>query len=474
MNDSLKLRKTARQIRYQALRPAIEKASELNAEQKKDVINFLSQSIGSPMVVMAKSPLPAFVPAPGPCMMPMGVEMVDPKTGKRFGLETSAICVLDIKSGGETLFSVKEALENDTLDLVLAHENAHGIQFDLYGKLFHKIQRTSTNGHDAPYITDLGMAYIEGWAEAFEAVYGPANPKLKEKDRKKYNISEFLYGRQDPIRRDRYVWANHVGKKTGTMKNGLQLMSTEGVVAGLYYDILTSRAINAPFEKCVQTMLTNPMDFVEFVKNFVQLFPEDKKVVYRILLENTNYVTLDKRAAEGYKNYYQYKLAYVQKKVSKQEYLKARDAYKNYTEALFKKAMAGADIFANVGPQMWFAGKVKLEKKTSSFKDSIAKKMGKDNDYWEFRMDLNTVTVKMLRNIGFAESDAAKIVEEREKLGFFTGNPVKVIEKLIGSERYPKYNAVFNFTNYDHKSADYVKDYVKQSIALWPEDIEKL
>ena len=118
-------------------------------------------------------------------MMPMGVEMVDPKTGKRFGLETSAICVLDIKSGGETLFSVKEALENDTLDLVLAHENAHGIQFDLYGKLFHKIQRTSTNGHDAPYITDLGMAYIEGWAEAFEAVYGPSNPKLKEKDRKK-------------------------------------------------------------------------------------------------------------------------------------------------------------------------------------------------------------------------------------------------------------------------------------------------
>ena len=131
--------------------------------------------------------------------------MVEDKSGKRTGIETSMICVLDIGDGKETIFSIKDALNNDTLALVVAHENAHAIQCDMYGKLFQKIQRTSTNGHDVPIITVLGLAYVEGWAEAFEAVYGPANPKLKEKDRKKYNISEFLYSRQDPIRRDRYL-----------------------------------------------------------------------------------------------------------------------------------------------------------------------------------------------------------------------------------------------------------------------------
>ena len=303
MQDSLKLRRTARQIRYQALKDKINNSTELSEEQKTAIIDFLSQSIGSPIVLLSKSPLPSFMPSPGPCMIPLGAEKLDSKCKTSEGVETSVICLLDIKSNNEVLFSIEDAYKNDTLDLVIAHENAHAIQFDMYGKLFQKIQRTSTNGHDAPYITDLGLAYVEGWAEAFEAVYGPANPKLAEKDRTKYNISEFLYSRQDPVRRDRYVWVN-LGEKTGELKNGLQLMSTEGVVAGFFYDILTSRAIVAPFDKCIKTMLETPMNFMEFIKTYVKLFPEDKKVIYRIILENSHYVTMHENAYESYKNYY--------------------------------------------------------------------------------------------------------------------------------------------------------------------------
>lgn len=476
MQDSLKLRRTARQIRYQYFKEAIGEVKDLSAEQKKDILNFLSQSVGAPLVLMAKSPLPSFMPSPGPCMIPLGAEIVEEKSARRLGIETSMICVLDIESEGQKLFSIKDAQNNDTLDLVVAHENAHAIQFDLYGKLFQAIQRISTNGHDAPYITDLGLAYIEGWAEAFEAVYGPANPKLKEKDRKKYNISEFLFGRQDPIRRDRYVWAQ-TAKKTGVLKNGLQLMSTEGVIAGLFYDILTSRAINAPFEKCVQTMLTNPMNFVEFVDNYVQLFPEDKKVIYRILLENTKYVIMDAGAAASYKSYYQAKLAFVQKKISKDEYTKARDAHRVVAEDLFKKAMKTGKIFANVGPQMWFQGKINLSQlkdKVSAAKLVMIKAFGKKDKFYEFRMDLNSVTVDMLRMIGFAEADAAKIVEARDQNGFFTGNPVSTLKKVVGAERFDKYNAVLNLSVYDHSKADVVAQYKEQSLALWPEDIEKM
>ena len=478
MKDVLKLRRTARQIRFQALKDTVNKAKEISAEQKTGINNFMSQSVGSPVIVMGKSPLPSFMPAPGPCMIPMGAEMVENKSGKRIGIETSMICIMDIGEGKEIIFSVDNAMRNDTLDLVIAHETAHAIQFDMYGKLFQKIQRTSSNGHDAPIISDVGLAYVEGWAEAFEAVYGPANLKLAEKDRKKYNISEFLYGRQDPIRRDRYVWASHTGKKTGVLKNGLQLMSTEGVIAGHIYDILTRRAINAPFEKIVQTMLTSPMNFMEFIDNYVKLFPEDKKVIYRIILENSHYVTMDAQAAQGYKNFYENKVAYTQKKVSKADFDKVRSEYKAYTEALFAKAMKNGNIFANVGPQMWFAGKINLsalKREPSEAKKFIARAFGKKDKFYEFRLDLNTATVDMFRMIGFAEADAAKLVEARDKEGFFKGgNPVTTIKKVVGDERFSKYNSVLNLAPYDHTKADVIAQYKEQSLALWPEDIAKL
>lgn len=71
-------------------------------------------------------------------------------------------------------------------------------------------------------------------------------------------------------------------------------------------------------------MLTSPMNFMEFVQNFVKLFPEDKKVVYRILLENSHHVTMHENAAESYKNFYGFKVAYTQKKITKADYDSAK------------------------------------------------------------------------------------------------------------------------------------------------------
>ena len=476
MQDSLRLRRTARQIRYQYLKDKINNSSELTDEQKTSIINFLSQSIGSPVVLLSKSPLPCFIPSPGPCMIPLGAEKLDRKGKESKGVETSVICLLDIKSDNGVLFSIEDALNNDTLDLVIAHENAHAIQFDMYGKLFQQIQRTSTNGHDAPYITDLGLAYVEGWAEAFEAVYGPANPKLAEKDRTKYNISEFLYSRQDPVRRDRYVWVN-LGEKTGELKNGLQLMSTEGVVAGFFYDILTSRAIVAPFDKCIKTMLETPMNFMEFIKTYVKLFPEDKKVIYRIILENSHYVTMHENAYESYKNYYGFVKAYKQKKIGKEDFLAAKKAYKAYTEELFQEALNNDKIFANVGPQMWFSGKVDLisvHKRPSEIKEYMAEALGKTDKYYEFRLDLNTASKDMLRSIGFSYDDVTTILNARTKKNYFKGNPIEVLKKILGEEKFESYNQNLNLAPYDHTKADSVRDYEEQTIVLWPEDISKM
>jgi hypothetical protein len=140
--------------------------------------------------------------------------------------------------------------------------------------------------------------------------------------------------------------------------------------------------------------------------------------------------------------------------------------------------MEGFNIFSNVGPQMWFAGKINLsalKQSASPAKQLMAKAFGKKDQYYEFRLDLNTCTVDMLRMIGFAEADAAKLVETRDKDGFFIGgNPVTMIKKIVGDERFAKYNAVLNLAPYDHTKADIIADQEAQSLALWPEDIAKM
>ena len=225
-------------------------------------------------------------------------------------------------------------------------------------------------------------------------------------------------------------------------------------------------------------MLNTPMNFMEFVDTFVKVFPEDKRVVYRIILENSHYVTMDSQAAQNYRNYYENKVGYTQKKVSKQDFDKVKSSYKAYTEALFAKAMKSNDIFANVGPQMWVAGKINLstlKREPTEAKKLMAKAFGKKDKFYEFRLDINTATAEMFRAIGFAETDAAKLVESRDKTGFFkAGNPVSTIKQIVGDERFSKYNAVLNLAPYDHTRADEVAQNKEQALALWPEDIAKL
>jgi len=175
----------------------------------------------------------------GPAMGPIPCAMkFDGKLGEAFKqiikndkiFCNTLMLIEDIKGA----FDVSAAVENDTLDLVFCHENAHGIMFDMYGAFMDRVQKVSNIGHDSAMISDGGLAYIEGWAEAFEALYGPANPllTLKPEEREKYRISEFLFGRQDPIRRQRYIWAFQ-DQKTGLLKTGQQILHTEGVIAGV-------------------------------------------------------------------------------------------------------------------------------------------------------------------------------------------------------------------------------------------------
>ena len=86
-------------------------------------------------------------------------------------------------------------------------------------------------------------------------------------------------------------------------------------------------------------------------------------------------------------------------------------------------------------------------------------------------VDLNTATAEMLRNIGLRRD--LQLIKAREKR-FFKGNPLTAMKSVLGEERFNRYNEVLNFDVYDHTKSDVVRDYEKQSVVLWPEDLSKL
>ena len=404
MLDSAKLRIIARMIKYDLIKKS----------GKEKYAEFYKQYISAPIACFVGLGL-GTGPACGqiPAYLPL-------KDGKNFFFSTLTI-IEDIPKH----FLVTDAIKNDTFDLVVAHENAHGIMFDMYGSQMGIVEKKSNMGHDGPVISDRGLAYIEGWAEAFEALYGPTNPllKLKEEEREKYRISEFLFTRQDPVRRDRYIWQT-TKKKTGILKNGLQIMSTEGAVAGVFYDLLTSRAIKDPFVKSVSVMYSHrPKDFMGFLKGFVKDNPGDKRVLYRIFLEGTNYATVSNKARGLYHEYYQAKLKYVQKTLDQKAFYEIKNKWTSYKEDLFNTVMQQDNIDANVGPDLWMNVGV----------------IPAAPDAKDLHINLSTVTPNLLANLqlkGLTDEDIVKLIQTREAMGVLTFKSAsEALKNFLGDEK---------------------------------------
>lgn len=404
MLDSAKLRIIARMKKYELIKQS---GNEQYAEfYKKYVSAPISFFIG-------------FNAGTGPACAAMPLYL-DLKDGGYFFFNT-VVFIEDIPK----MFSIKDSITNDTLDMVVAHENAHGIMYDMYGSQIKIVDKKSNVGHDGPVISDRGLAYIEGWAEAFEALYGPTNPllKLKEEEREKYRISEFLFTRQDPVRRDRYIWQNYVGKKTGILKNGLQLLSTEGVIAGQFYDILTSRAIKNAFTKATSVMFQNrPKDYIEFLKGWVKLYPEDKKVLYRIFLEGTNYATVSNQARGLYHDYYQAKLKYVKKQMEQKDFYTIKNKWEAFKEDLFANAMQADNIDANIGPDLWL---------------NVPAPPG--YNIKNLHVNLSLANPKFLKNmklVGITDEDIDNIVTSREAMGVLPyKSATEALIQMLGAEK---------------------------------------
>lgn len=417
--DSMKLRIHGRKLKHAILEKT---KSDAGFTATPKYIDWFKNTVYAPVPLLIDVGF-GTGPAMGP--IPCGIKL-DGKLGELFKkyikgdhIFSSAIMLIEDIKGA---FDVSAAIANDTLDLVFCHENAHAMMFDMYGQRMDRVQKISNIGHDSAMITDGGLAYIEGWAIAFEALYGPENPllKLKPEEREKYRISEFLFGRQDPVRRQRYIWAI-LEQKTGLLKTGQQILHTEGVIAGIFYDILTHRTIKTPFDKALTVMHQDkPVDMARFLLGWMRLFPEDTRVLLRIFLENTNYATASNDCRKLYFDYYQAKLKYVKKELPEAKFQMAKKAWEQEKEAVFAKALAKPALaFANIGPEMW----VEITSPESKFKG--------------LRLNLNTVDVNLLAGLlGVPGPDAMKFMMTRSAMGAFAGNdPLKPLSDVLGAEK---------------------------------------
>jgi hypothetical protein len=228
---------------------------------------------------------------------------------------------------------------------VMAHEVGHMIMDQLYERP--NYPKTSYYGsHSKNSVTDEGFALSEGWAEAIEALstkeyHNSENPSWRIKTHK--NIAD-----------NKYIFENMgvtTGPNDGLLKNGQAMLSTEGVNASLFYDILNNGRIQAPYEKVVKVFESSkPQTYRDFVDNYIQQYPEDRSQMIKQFLENTKYATVDTTATVKYKELHDAQQAYLNatdsgsKAQLRAQYESKLSEYNRWKDNVYKKAVVEGKI----------------------------------------------------------------------------------------------------------------------------------
>ncbi len=346
---------------------------------------------------------------------------VDPDTGRFIVKKTDSVVFID--DIGD-IFSIDGSIADDTLGDVVGHELFHGIMYDLMGVDAPGGRKSlSKMGHDAHVVSDRSMALSEGWAEFFEAWSGADNPTFEVNHDK---VTRFLLGRQVPIRMNKYVQDKYekfrTTRKTGRIKNGAQMIATEGLVAGILYKLLTHEDLPDAFDLIMTVMyLDKPQDILELVSAMANRAGDERRrrAVLLTFLYETRFTTVSSEARHLYETYYQARLARLRAMNEgeddetiqrlEREYEEARENYTSFARQLAERVLAGElPLDANIGPELWMDRQYIFSKKGKTYTQMI-------------RLDLNTATAGQLAVFfGLTEEGAKRIVSARDAKGFFT------------------------------------------------------
>lgn len=199
------------------------------------------------------------------------------------------------------------------------------------------------------------IAFKEGWAEFFEANLFRDSAHFDERG----DLPLEIELRQDHAREMRLIYTNFGRKKAGEVKSGEELVATEGVVSGLFFNLLTHRKMERGLEKTIQVFHeARPRNYIEFIEAFLQRFPDDRKLALRIFLESTRYATVSRDVPRIYRDGYVAKLAFLKAPPEQREALRAtwhdlKQEYSRAKEKLFEEVLQTGSVRGAVSTGVW-------------------------------------------------------------------------------------------------------------------------
>ena len=372
-----------------------------------------------------------------------------------------------VRAGYVDLVITTESMESGDLEEIFSHELGHQILHDLVGAL---PPRQSRNMHQSMTVTDYPTAFDEGYAEHFQPLARDAtsNPALRalsagatatdlamlwisrldtqlRTDGVKRNL--FIHRKALPAAAldgsaDRYVL--YVADETSTafvdeLRNGQEMMASEGVIATLFYRIVSNPTIRAhrrepafyraflaagqspeaisPYENAnlklfvamrhaAKTIASGAPPMFALVQSYAETFPDEARAIYTVFLETTRGATASQEVARAFE-----RAATEGRRGDITAFRSSsRAAFTLLDSTIDRVTHGGVAVDANVGPELWLLN--------TDFK--IASALWDPNRTLEFTLNLNTASEVDLMTIpGVDLGTARKTIAIRRAGGFF-------------------------------------------------------
>lgn len=388
-------------------------------------------------------------------------------------------------SGGRTAFPalnyvdlVLDVERADRGDLyIYSHELGHVMMNNIMSGFMRRDQeRMTSKQHVSMGVTDYYTAFYEGWGIHFECSANDIEKyRRNQDDGYRYDriISAVWHSRIDRelritgVKQNRFIHQKLVPpvlhEKNMTvedmillehtspvfdfteLRNGQQMMSSEGVLASLFYHINSNKAVQAhyrnaefyrafllqplpkgispadifsPYENVVlknfyvwhllkkKTSFNEKPVFTEFIRVWCEAFPEDKKELLEIFVNLTAGMTITPELGEAYE-----KTAHSGVVGDYFSFQDMRKKYRKMLEGVFRRVSENLDsLDANVGPELW------VENKNFQIRRYLWMPDLKTN----LKVNINTASVYDLASfLGMGLERAEKVIKKRRESGYF-------------------------------------------------------
>ncbi len=367
----------------------------------------------------------------------------------------------------------EERVDRGELD-IYSHELGHVMMLNIMGDEIPDSR--STKQHVSMGITDYSIAFFEGWGIHFQRLAFDHVPFYRETYTEALDYSRsfarawhsnidqslrlngvldnsYIHGKHLPhvdrssLGLEELILLEHTSPSFDRtrLRNAQQMLSSEGVLATLFYRINTDEVLQNNYQEkafysrfllrpipaniSVKEIFTplenvflknfyiwnkikgslNPEDspLIPFIQEWSRSFPEDREEILKLFIMTTVGKTATQDLGKTYET-----MSYHGMIGDYQKYRELAAQFRDKTSSLIQKVLKGElSLDANVGPQIWVKNNDFLIR-TTLWNPGYKKPLS---------INLNTASVFDLASFPKIGLDSAKeLIEKREELGYFT------------------------------------------------------